>query len=73
MTVAMVSLIYGGDCNVDMECLKTLYDVSENATLTSSTFGQSHLKLDVQFGECTHFLPLLIAAVNILASGLCYK
>ena len=54
-------------------CLETLYNTRENATLSSKTFGLTHLVRENNIGTCNRFMPLLLAAVNIASSIVCYR
>ncbi|KAH3754122.1 hypothetical protein DPMN_188783 [Dreissena polymorpha] len=65
VTIAMVTLIYSVDCADGNSCIETLYDARLNATLQSDTFGKTLIVENVVFGECSRYLPLLVAAVNI--------
>ncbi|XP_052237923.1 chitin synthase chs-2-like [Dreissena polymorpha] len=73
VTIAMVTLIYSVDCADGNSCIETLYDARLNATLQSDTFGKTLIVENVVFGECSRYLPLLVAAVNIVSSFACYK
>lgn len=69
----MVSIIFSVDCEHGVDCFETLYDSRANATLTSATFGQTTLVINAEIGTCSKYLPLYIAAVNIVASIVCYR
>ena len=54
-------------------CLDTLYNAQANATLASNTFGRTMLVRENYIGTCSKFLPLLLAAINIASSAVCYR
>ncbi|KAH3754159.1 hypothetical protein DPMN_188822, partial [Dreissena polymorpha] len=73
VTIAVVTVIYTVDCADGTSCLETLYYVRHNATLLSETFGKTLLVENFVHGECSPYLPLFVAIVNILSSFVCYK
>ena len=73
VTIAMVTIIFSVDCQDGASCIETLYDNRLNATMTSSTFAQTTLIINAEVGSCSKYLPLYIAAVNIVASIVCYR
>ncbi|XP_053386467.1 chitin synthase chs-2-like isoform X2 [Mercenaria mercenaria] len=73
ITICMVVVIFGVDCTDGITCLQTIFDVTSNSTLSSASFGHTNLVINVIVGTCSKYLPLFIAAVNIVASFFCYR
>ncbi|KAL4217427.1 Chitin synthase 2 [Mactra antiquata] len=73
LTLLVPLALYGFACdNVSADCVNTLYFKHDKATLNSG-LGHVELTTSKNFGECNNYLPLIIASVGILCSGVCFK
>ncbi|KAH3803409.1 hypothetical protein DPMN_131670 [Dreissena polymorpha] len=66
-------LIYSVECVNGKSCLETLNGARLNATLVSGTFGKTLFVENDVYGKCPTYLPLQVAAVNIVSSYACYR
>ncbi|KAH3803412.1 chitin synthase chs-2-like isoform X2 [Dreissena polymorpha] len=73
VTIAVVTIIYSIECVNGKSCIETLYGARLNATLVSGTFGKTLFVENDVYGECPTYLPLQVAAVNIVSSYACYR
>ncbi|XP_060586790.1 chitin synthase chs-1-like isoform X2 [Ruditapes philippinarum] len=72
LTLVLPIAIYGVKCGTDSECTNTLYFKHDVAKLNSG-IGHIDLTSKKDFGKCNNHLPLVVAAIGILCSGICFK
>lgn len=73
ITLVLPTAIFGINCdNLSDSCSKTMYFKLDKATVHSG-IGHVDLVSEKKFGECSHYLPLIVAAVGVLCSGVCFK
>ena len=74
MMLAIVTPIalFGINCNEGSECIDVLYFTRDRAIL-HSTIGEVELISEKKFNNCNSHLPLIVAAIGVLAGGMCFK
>ncbi|KAK3593492.1 hypothetical protein CHS0354_037014 [Potamilus streckersoni] len=70
LAILLPIAIFGPGCGIN--CIRTLFLLESKATL-DGFFGSTHLTSVKHFGSCSHYLPLVVAAISIFCSGVCYK
>ncbi|WAR10593.1 CHS2-like protein [Mya arenaria] len=72
LTLLLPLALYGISCKDGEMCIKTLYYKADSATLHSS-IGHIELQSSKNFGECSNYLPLVTAAIGVLAGVVAFK
>ena len=71
LTIVTPIAIYGIKCGSN--CIDTLYFKDAFASLQSDSVGHIELNSKEDFGQCDNHLPLIVAAIGVLCSGICFK
>lgn len=72
LTIIIPTVMYGIGCQNGEQCIDTLYYTRDTATL-HSTIGHEELISEKDFNNCSNYLPLMVAAIGVLAGGVCFK
>ncbi|KAL3855404.1 hypothetical protein ACJMK2_014615 [Sinanodonta woodiana] len=77
LTFIFPQLLLGIPCQSGIDCINTLYGNSYNLSTLKGVLlwpvGPTNLTAAPSFGQCNNYLPIIIAVVSIVCSGICYK
>ncbi|KAK3611792.1 hypothetical protein CHS0354_014144 [Potamilus streckersoni] len=77
LTFIFLQLVFGINCENGIACMNTLFgnshDLSTLKGFWDSPLGRTNFISAPSFGQCDSYLPIIIAVVSIVCSGLCYK
>ncbi|KAL3854410.1 hypothetical protein ACJMK2_013680 [Sinanodonta woodiana] len=71
LAIILPIAIFVPGCGLD--CARTLFLLELKTTKLEGFFGNTNLNYNKHFGSCSNYLPLVVAAISIFCSGVCYK
>lgn len=74
LTIALPTLMFSLRCEDGSACLEALYFRRNDEPISLDTFfGTFTLVTEKTFGNCSNYLPVIIACFGVLSGVLCFK